>query len=310
MKKKAIIVMVIVILILILLVLLVPRTRYLNDGGTVEHKAVLYNITKLNKLNYYSASGYDKGTIVEILGKEVYNDVVIAEPTIINNDENNQKYSKIVENVCIELNIPSEWKYEELPKNEDNDFYKFALKLYKYSEEKYAELYFYNNSFGVCGTGRSSEKITLNNGQEATIGYYDKNTNWNDISFYNYNKYIAVMNNGLINDEAKEVIEFIKTINIVEDYNEIEFIEDISKDEEQHEFIGTIIEATDNSIVVEPNAGTNERKSSDKISMKITRPTSGVNDFYVKGNKVKITYNGVIMESYPAQIVATKIELH
>ena len=189
MKKKAIIVMVIVILILILLVLLVPRTRYLNDGGTVEHKAVLYNITKLNKLNYYSASGYDKGTIVEILGKEVYNDVVIAEPTIINNDENNQKYSKIVENVCIELNIPSEWKYEELPKNEDNDFYKFALKLYKYSEEKYAELYFYNNSFGVCGTGRSSEKITLNNGQEATIGYYDKNTNWNDISFYNYNKY-------------------------------------------------------------------------------------------------------------------------
>ena len=307
MKNKVIIVMVIVIL--ILLVLLVPRTRYLNDGGTVEYKAVLYNVTKLNKLNYYSASGYDKGTIVEILGKEVYNDVVIAEPTIINNDENNQKYSKIVDNVYIELKIPSEWKYEELQKNPDNEFYKFALKLYKDSEEKYAVLYFYNNSFGVCGTGRSSEKITLNNGQEAIIGYYDKNTNWNDISFYNYNKYIAVMNYGLINDEAKEVIEFIKTINIVEDYNEIEVIEDIPKDEEQHEFIATVIEATDNSIVVDPDAGTNERKSSDKISMKITRPTSGVNDFYVKGNKVKITYNGVIMESYPAQIIATKIEL-
>ena len=73
MKKKVIIVMVVVIL--ILLVLLVPRTRYLNDGGTVEYKAVLYNVTKLNKLNYYSASGYDRGTIVEILGKEVYNDV-------------------------------------------------------------------------------------------------------------------------------------------------------------------------------------------------------------------------------------------
>ena len=307
MKKKVIIVMVVVIL--ILLVLLVPRTRYLNDGGTVEYKAVLYNVTKLNKLNYYSASGYDRGTIVEILGKEVYNDVVITDPTIINNDENNQKYSKIVDNVYIGLNIPSEWKYEELQKNPDNEFYKFALKLYKNSEEKYAVLYFYNNSFGVCGTGRSSEKITLNNSQEATIGYYDKNTNWNDISFYNYNKYIAVMNNGLINDEAKEVIEFIKTINIVEDYNEIEVIEDKTKDEEQHEFIGTIIEAHDNYIIVEPEENASERKLSDKISMGITRPTNGTNDFYIKGNKIKIIYNGIIMESYPAQIVATKIEL-
>ena len=260
MKKKVIIVMIVVIL--ILLILLVPRTRYLNDGGTVEYKALLYNVTKLNKLNYYSSTGYDKGTIIEILGKEVYNDIVIAEPTIISSNENHQKYSKIVDNVFIELKIPSEWKYEELQKNPDNDFYKFALKLYKNSEEQYAVLYFYNNSFGVCGTGRSSEKITLNNGQEATIGYYDKNTNWNDISFYNYNKYIAVMNYGLINDEAKEVIEFIKTINIVEDYNEIEVIEDKPKDEGQHEFIGTIIEAHDNYIIVQPEENSSERKSS------------------------------------------------
>lgn len=35
----------------------------------------------------------------------------------------------------------------------------------------------------------------------------------------------------------------------------------------------------------------------------------GTNDFYVVGNKIKITYNGIIMESYPAQIVTTKIEL-
>ena len=43
--------------------------------------------------------------------------------------------------------------------------------------------------------------------------------------------------------------------------------------------------------------------------MSITRTTNGINDFYVVGNKVKITYNGMIMESYPAQIIATKIEL-
>ena len=306
MKKKVIIVSIVV---LSLLVLLIPRPRYLNDGGTVEYKALLYNVTKLNKLNYHSSTGYDRGTKIEILGIEVYNDVIIAEPTIINTDKNYQKYSKTVDDVNLELNIPSEWKYEELPKDLDNDFYKLALKLYKNSEENYAVLYFYNDPFGVCGTGRSSEKIILDNGMEATIGYYDKNTNWNDISFYDLNKYIAVMNYGLIDDDAKEVIDFIKTINIIGDYTETDVNVDTEKDDEQHEFVGTIIETSDNSIVVKPDEGTNERNSSDKITMKITRPTNGTNDFYVVGNKIKITYNGIIMESYPAQIVATKIQL-
>ena len=224
-------------------------------------------------------------------------------------DENYRKYSKIIDNINLELNIPNEWNYKEIPRNEDNNFYKFALKLYKNSEEQYAMLYFYNNQFGVCGTGRTSESIVLNNGKEAIIGYYDGNTNWSDISFYSMNKNIAVMNNNLINDDANEVIEFIKTINIIEDYNEIEVNIDVKKGEEQSEFVGTIIEASDNLIVVEPDEGTNERKSSDKISMKITRPTNSTNDFYVVGNKIKITYDGMIMETYPAQIVATKIEL-
>ena len=86
-----------------------------------------------------------------------------------------------------------------------------------------------------------------------------------------------------------------------DDYEKIE--------EEQYEFVATIIGAYERAILVEPEEGTNERKCSDKISMAITRPTNGTNDFYVVGNKVKITYNGVIMESYPAQIIATKIEL-
>ena len=92
-------------------------------------------------------------------------------------------------------------------------------------------------------------------------------------------------------------------LKIVEDYNVT-----ISNDKE-YEFVGTIIEAYDNSIVVEPEEGTLERNSSDKISMGIQRPTSGIIDFYVVGNKVKITYNGNINESYPAQIGAIKIEL-
>lgn len=130
--------------------------------------------------------------------------------------QNYQKYSIIIDNVTLELNIPNEWKYKEVPKNEENDFYKYALKLYKNNEEQYAILYFYNDQFGVCGTGRTTEKITLNNGNEAIIGYYDGNKNWSDISFYNTNKNIAVLNHGLINADADEAIEIIKTINIIE----------------------------------------------------------------------------------------------
>ena len=97
-----------------------------------------------------------------------------------------------------------------------------------------------------------------------------------------------------------------KFLKIIDDYKETNV--NINT-EGQYPFVGTIIETNDNSIIVEPEEGTNERKSSDKISMKITRPTNGVNDFYVKGNKVKVTYNGIIKETYPAQISAINIEL-
>ena len=96
-------------------------------------------------------------------------------------------------------------------------------------------------------------------------------------------------------------------IGAVADTNHSSIDKDYKKiEEEQYTFIATIIGAYDSSILVEPEEGSNERKSSDKISMHITRPINGTNDFYVVGNKVEITYNGMIMESYPAQIIATK----
>ena len=133
----------------------------------------------------------------------------------VNNQEGNN-YNKEINNIKLELNIPNEWNYEEISQNEENNFYKYALKLYQNNENQYAMLYFYNNPFGVCGTGRTSKNISLNNGKEATIGYYDGNKNWADISFYNINKNIAVVNYGLINEDADETIQFIKTINITE----------------------------------------------------------------------------------------------
>ena len=135
-----------------------------------------------------------------------------------NENNNSIKYSKNIDDIKLELTIPNEWKYEELPQNEGNDFFKYSLKIYKNNKEQYAMLYFYNNQFGVCGTGRTTEKLILNNNQEANIGYYDNSKVWQDISF-NANRNIALVNYGLTYDEAEELLEIIKTVNIT--YNSI-----------------------------------------------------------------------------------------
>jgi len=121
-----------------------------------------------------------------------------------------QNYSKTIDNVTLSMNIPNGWQYEELSQD---DSYKYALKLYKSQDNKNVILYFYNNPFGVCGTGRTTEKIKLKNGEEAIIGYYS-DKEWNDISFYDLNQYIAFINYGLENDEATEFLDFVKTITI------------------------------------------------------------------------------------------------
>ena len=67
MKKKVIIVVIVV-----LLILLVPIPIRLRDGGTVEFKAILYKVSKVHRLNAYSLTGYEDGTIIEILGVKIY----------------------------------------------------------------------------------------------------------------------------------------------------------------------------------------------------------------------------------------------
>ncbi len=209
MKKKILI----AVIVIILLVLLIPIPMRLKDGGTIEYKALIYTISKVHRLNHNSKSGYDNGLIIKIFGKEIYNNVPNNTKEIYY-EETEKNYSKTIDNINIELSIPNDWNYEEIPQNKENNSYKFALKLYKNEESKNAVLYFYNNPFGVCGTGRTTEKIYLNNGTEAVVGYYDNNENWSDVSFYKLNHNIALINCGLEGAEAQEVLEFIKTINI------------------------------------------------------------------------------------------------
>lgn len=132
----------------------------------------------------------------------------------LNNSKDYKKFSKTIDSDKIELDIPNDWNYEEIPKSEGNNNYRFTLKFYKNNSEQYAMLTLRDDLFGVCGTGREEEDIILNNRKKACIGYYDGSKNWSDISFYETNKNLVIVNYGLVDDDAKEVIEFIKTINI------------------------------------------------------------------------------------------------
>ena len=73
MKKRVII----GICILLAIVLLIPIPMRLKDGGTVAYNAILYRVEDVHRIDpeATSADDYLEGTIVKILGIEVYNDV-------------------------------------------------------------------------------------------------------------------------------------------------------------------------------------------------------------------------------------------
>jgi len=73
MKKKVII----GICVLLAIVLLIPIPMRLKDGGTVAYNAILYRVEDVHRIDpeATSADDYLEGTIVKILGIEVYNNV-------------------------------------------------------------------------------------------------------------------------------------------------------------------------------------------------------------------------------------------
>ena len=83
-------------------------------------------------------------------------------------------------------------------------------------------------------------------------------------------------------------------------------VETVNNEQNEKSFFGKVIEADASYIIVEPNEDEEERKSADKISIGLEKNSDTL---YMFGTNVKITYDGTIMDSYPAQVKATKIEL-
>ena len=73
MKKKRII----GICILLLIVGLIPARVHYEDGGSVAYKAIFYQVTKVHSIGAEESAEdeYLEGTVIKILGIEVYNDI-------------------------------------------------------------------------------------------------------------------------------------------------------------------------------------------------------------------------------------------
>lgn len=68
--------LIIALCVMAIIVLFVPRFSVLKDGGSKEFTALTYRITKVHSLNpVESEKEFATGTIIEIFGREVYNNV-------------------------------------------------------------------------------------------------------------------------------------------------------------------------------------------------------------------------------------------
>ncbi len=76
-------------------------------------------------------------------------------------------------------------------------------------------------------------------------------------------------------------------------------------------FNARVLENNNNFILVQPEEGSPELNSSNKIVVRVKGENNTLKDLseFTEGSKVKITYDGMIMESYPAQINAFDVEL-
>lgn len=77
----------------------------------------------------------------------------------------------------------------------------------------------------------------------------------------------------------------------------------------KYSFKAKIVESYDQNIIVETLDDSTYFKKGNKVNVQINRPTNGINDYYVIGNTLEITFDGIVNEIYPPQIKAISTSL-
>lgn len=108
------------------------------------------------------------------------------------------------------IDLLAGWEYQI--REEASDRYEYAIDFFTTDKNNKMTLYGYKELFGVCGTGLEIKDITLENGNVASVGYYDGNNRW---TFINFGDNIVIQNEGLTEEGANEVLSMIKTMKFV-----------------------------------------------------------------------------------------------
>ena len=154
----------------------------------------------------------------------------------------------------------------------------------------------------------------LNDINNKIIYYFNDNGTsiYNNYSYNYVDEKDMVVVVGLVNNSKEEQEKFIKKVFIDDEAKILDAInnqEIIKFVESKDAFEGKIIVAEENYITVEVSRDSKSFKVKDKVTMKISRPTNGTNDYYAVNNKVRVTFSGLIEDSNPPQINAVNIEL-
>ncbi len=110
----------------------------------------------------------------------------------------------------ISFKIPSSWEYETISTVSNNVLNEVYLYPDKNQKDVYMSLIKTKEPIGVCGTFLTTEKLKLNNGVEATVGYYNGGSDWEFISISNEN--LFSWNFGLTEQLSKIGMEILKTV--------------------------------------------------------------------------------------------------
>ena len=177
---------------------------------------MFFNNSPLLKIRQNLSDSYiDKGLLVNHYHcvdeeKTVWKSVKYACPL---NDQSLKKavsFSKVVDNLLIEIDFPTLWHYEEIV-SEDN---LLQVKFYKEDSSLYTLLILAQTPFGVCGTGLTTQEFKTNSNLDALVGYYDGEEAWNYVSFVDIKPYLHLENHGLDKNQANEFLNILKTLEI------------------------------------------------------------------------------------------------
>jgi len=125
MKKKKIIIIVV-----IFIIMLIPIKDRLYDGGSTIYRAILYKYTKIHRISKQSATGYEDGFELRILGIHIagkINTNVLVEHiiSIRSNDKKIEAFtgSFCYRNACIDKIDFQDFNYDLISSYYDNKLY-------------------------------------------------------------------------------------------------------------------------------------------------------------------------------------------